>query len=77
MVFAYTFSAVPNGPKSLYVQTSDDGLLWTAQVLVNAEGDSNVPQIDRGPSLGTFASRGKTTGRTSSTRGTRRVRMAA
>jgi hypothetical protein len=54
MVFAYTFSTEPNGPKSLYVQTSDDGVLWTAQVLVNAEGDSNVPQIDRGPIPGDF-----------------------
>ncbi len=54
LVFAYTFSEVPNGPKSLYVRTSDDGVNWSPNVLVNALGDSSVPQIDSGPSPGDF-----------------------
>jgi hypothetical protein len=54
MVFAYTISSVPNGPKSLYVQTSDDGVNWSPRTLVNGQGDSSVPQIDSGPSPGDF-----------------------
>jgi hypothetical protein len=54
MAFAYTFSTEPNGPKSLYVRTSDDGANWSSTVLVNALGDSTVPQIDRGPTAGDF-----------------------
>ena len=54
MVFAYTFSRVTNGPKSLYVKTSDDGVHWSRKVLVNGSGDSSVPQIAVGPSAGTF-----------------------
>lgn len=52
MVFAYTFSSEPNGPKSLYVRTSDDGVRWSTPILVNAHGDSSVPQIDGGPTSG-------------------------
>jgi hypothetical protein len=52
MVFAYTFSTVANGPKSLLVRTSDDGVTWSAPVTVNAVGDSNVPQIAAGPEAG-------------------------
>jgi hypothetical protein len=54
MVLAYTFSTEPNRPKSLYVRTSDDGAHWSSTVLVNALGDSTVPQIDRGPTPGDF-----------------------
>ena len=54
LVFAYTFSEVPNGPKSLYVRTSDDAVNWSPNVLVNALGDSSVPQIESGPSPGDF-----------------------
>jgi hypothetical protein len=54
MVFAYTFAEVPNGPKALYVQTSDDAEHWSARVLVNALGDSSVPQIADGPIPGDF-----------------------
>jgi hypothetical protein len=54
MVFAYTFSEVPNGPKSLYEQTSSDGLIWSGRSLVNGLGDSSVPQIDSGPIAGDF-----------------------
>jgi hypothetical protein len=55
MVFAYTFSSEANGPKSLYVRTSDDGVNWsTPPTLVNGQGDSSVPQIDAGPSPGDF-----------------------
>jgi hypothetical protein len=54
MAFAYTFSTTANGPKALYVQTSNDGVQWNPRVLVNAQGDSNVPQIDSGPSPGDF-----------------------
>jgi hypothetical protein len=54
LVFAYTFSSEANGPKSLYVQTSDDGVNWSAPTLVNGQGDSSVPQIDSGPSPGDF-----------------------
>jgi hypothetical protein len=53
MVFAYTFNQEPNGgPKSLYVQTSDDGLSWSSRVLVNGAGDTSFPQIATGPSAG-------------------------
>ena len=54
MAFAYTFSDVANGPKSLYVQTSDDGVSWSERVLVNGRGDSSVPQIEHGPGSGDF-----------------------
>jgi hypothetical protein len=54
LAFAYTFSQVPNGPKTLYVRTSDDGVHWSSNVRVNALGDSNVPQIDSGPIPGDF-----------------------
>jgi hypothetical protein len=55
LVFAYTFSDQPNGPKRLFVRTSaDGGESWTTSVLVNAQGDSNVPQIEAGPGAGDF-----------------------
>src|SRR5439155_5119656 len=54
MVFAYTFGATANGRKSLYVQTSDDGVHWGGQLLVNGDGDSSVPQIAAGPTAGDF-----------------------
>jgi len=54
LVAAYTFGAVANGPKTLFVQTSDDGVTWTPRVAVNARGDSSVPQIDAGPTAGDF-----------------------
>ena len=54
MVFAYTFGATANGPKSLYVQTSNDGVHWGGQLLVNGDGDSSVPQIAAGPTAGDF-----------------------
>jgi hypothetical protein len=52
MVFAYTFNRKPNGPKTLFVQTSDDGVHWSSRVTVNARGDTSVPQIDHGPTAG-------------------------
>jgi hypothetical protein len=54
LVFAYTFAGTENGPKSLYVQTSDNGVSWSTRTLVNAAGDSSVPQIDSGPTPGDF-----------------------
>lgn len=54
IVVAYTFSTVQNGPKSLYVRRSDDGVTWSAPKLLNARGDSNVPQIANGPTAGDF-----------------------
>jgi hypothetical protein len=54
IVFAYTLSTVANGPKSLYTQSSDDGVHWSPRVLVNALGDSSVPQIESGPAAGDF-----------------------
>ena len=54
MAFAYTSSSQANGPKSLYVRTSNDGVNWSAHRLVNANGDSSFPQIDRGPTSGDF-----------------------
>jgi hypothetical protein len=54
LVFAYTFTPVANGAKSLYVQTSDDGIHWGQKVLVNDHGDSSVPQIAAGPTPGDF-----------------------
>jgi hypothetical protein len=55
MVFAYSFSSEPNGPKSLYVRTSDDGVHWSdPPILVNDRGDSSVPQIDTGPTSADF-----------------------
>jgi hypothetical protein len=52
LVFAYTFSSVANGPKSLHVRTSYDGVRWSAARIVNDQGDSNVPQIAAGPVTG-------------------------
>jgi len=54
MAFAYSFSSVTDGPKSLFVSTSSNGVTWSAPTLVNGLGDSNVPQIDRGPVSGDF-----------------------
>ena len=54
LVVAYTFSAVANGPKSLFIRTSGDGVTWSAPALVNDKGDSNVPQIANGPAAGDF-----------------------
>jgi hypothetical protein len=54
MAFAYSFSSVTNGPKSLLVRTSSDGATWSAATLVNSLGDSSVPQIDSGPTAGDF-----------------------
>jgi len=54
MVFAYTLGATATGPKSLYVQTSDDGVHWGGQLLVNGQGDGSVPQIAPGPTAGDF-----------------------
>lgn len=48
LVFAYSFSDVASGPKSLYVQTSNDGIAWSPRLLVNGQGDSSVPQVDHG-----------------------------
>jgi hypothetical protein len=52
LVFAYTFSDVANGPKALYVQTSDDGVTWSPRIPVNDQGDSSVPQVAAGPTAG-------------------------
>jgi len=54
MAFAYTFSSQANGPKSLYVRTSNNGVNWSAPTLVNTNGDSTFPQIDTGPTSGDF-----------------------
>ena len=55
LVLAYLKSAVDEGPKSLYVRTSSDGSHWTAPILVNARGDSNMPSIAAGrPTAGDF-----------------------
>src|SRR5215831_18722373 len=54
IVVAYTFSTAAGGPKSLYAATSDDGVTWTAPVLVNSRGDGNFPQIASGPAPGDF-----------------------
>jgi len=54
IVVAYTFSSVPKGPKALNVVSSNDGVTWSAPLLINAKGDSNVPQIAAGPSAGDF-----------------------
>jgi len=54
LVFAYLKSAVDEGPKSLYVRTSTDGSHWSAPVLVNARGDSNMPSVAAGPTAGDF-----------------------
>jgi hypothetical protein len=54
LVFAYLLSTVPDGPKSLYVRTSTDGVAWSARSLVNADGDGNMPSIAAGPTAGDF-----------------------
>jgi hypothetical protein len=54
VVVAYTLSTTADGPKSLYTITSDDGVTWTTPRLVNAQGDSNFPQIASGPAPGDF-----------------------
>ena len=53
-VFAYSFNQKANRPKTLYVRTSDDGSNWGPEVVLNAKGDSNVPQIAAGPTAGDF-----------------------
>jgi hypothetical protein len=54
LVFAYPKSTVDGRPQSLYVRTSSDGTSWSAPVLVNARGDSNMPAIAAGPTAGDF-----------------------
>jgi hypothetical protein len=54
LVFAYLKSTVDGGPKSLYVRTSSDGSTWSAAILVNARGDSNMPALAAGPTAGDF-----------------------
>ena len=54
LVFAYLKSAVDGGPKSLYVRTSTSGTSWSAPILVNANGDSNMPALAAGPTAGDF-----------------------
>jgi hypothetical protein len=39
---------LPNERKTLYVRTSDDGVHWGSPALVNARGDSSVPQVASG-----------------------------
>jgi hypothetical protein len=54
IVVAYTFTTQANGPKSLYVKTSSDGVSWGSRILVNSLGDSSTPQIAAGPAAGDF-----------------------
>jgi hypothetical protein len=54
LAFAYLKGAVDQGPKSLYVRTSTDGVTWSAPTLVNSRGDSNMPSIAAGPAPGDF-----------------------
>jgi len=45
---------VADAPKSLYVRRSRDGFNWSAPVVVNGAGDSNMPAIASGPSAADF-----------------------
>ena len=54
LVFAYLLNNVADAPKTLYVRRSADGLNWSAPVVVNSAGDSNMPAIASGPSPGDF-----------------------
>jgi hypothetical protein len=52
LAFTYLKSTVDGGAKSLYVRTSSNGTSWSAPILVNARGDSNMPAIAAGPDRG-------------------------
>ncbi len=54
LVFAYLLNSAADAPKTLYVRRATDGLNWSAPVAVNNAGDSNMPAIASGPSLGDF-----------------------
>jgi len=54
VLVAYTFGVVPNGPKSLYTVRSGNGTIWRSPTLINARGDSNVPQLASGPAVDDF-----------------------
>jgi hypothetical protein len=54
LLYAYAKSTVAGGAKSLYVRTSSDGAAWSAPILVNARGDSNMPAVAAGPTAGDF-----------------------
>jgi hypothetical protein len=54
LVFAYLLNNAADAPKTLYVRRSTDGLNWSAPVVVNDAGDSNMPAIASGPSPGDF-----------------------
>jgi hypothetical protein len=54
LVFAYLKSTVDGGAKGLYVRASSDGATWSAPLLVNARGDSNMAAIAAGPTAGDF-----------------------
>jgi hypothetical protein len=54
LVLAYLRSAIDGAPKSLYVRTSTSGTAWSAAILVNAHGDSNMPALAAGPTAGDF-----------------------
>src|SRR5207244_12793021 len=54
VVFAYLLTDVADAPKTLYVRRSTDGLNWSAPLVVNNAGDSNMPAIASGPSPADF-----------------------
>jgi hypothetical protein len=54
LLFAYLRNDVADAPKSLYVRRSVDGATWSAPILVNRAGDSNMPAIAAGPAPGDF-----------------------
>ena len=56
MAFAYTFSSQANGPKSLYVRTSNNGVNWSARTLGQRQRGLDLPADRHRPDLGRFPS---------------------
>ena len=71
MAFAYTFSSVANGPKSLYVRTSDDGVHWAPARWSTTSATATSRRSPPAASPATSVWPGRTTGRAGTTRGTR------
>jgi hypothetical protein len=53
-VFVFAKNTTKQGPNSLYVSRSRDGIHWSAPAIVNSLGNSTSPAIAAGPGMGDF-----------------------
>ncbi len=53
-VFVFAKNDVKQGPNSLFVSESPDGLHWSNASVIAAEGNSTSPAIEAGPTAGDF-----------------------